>query len=208
MSRTLNLLTDRFRLRMLLRRRLRQWGAVCAVVGAVSLGWTGWRVLDVRALHAQLTDRQAVAAPLARMQGESRRIQKQLDVLNRRQSLLALLEQGKLPYQVVAVISRSTRQCEGQVQVRELLLSRHQVEKPAAAAPSGRPTAAKPETMERILLTLKGVAADNLAVARFVTALRESAAFEHVDLRSAAEDGHPLLPAGRSYWVECTLDTL
>ena len=36
-------------------------------------------------------------------------------------------------------------------------------------------------------LTLRGIGADNLAVAEFVVGLREAGVFERVDLKSAAE---------------------
>ena len=204
MKRWVNLLTEHVRLRMLVRRRLRQWSVVWAAALVLSGAWSGWRYIQVRQLRDLLAARQAEAAPVEQTRSENEAIRLQLQRLQHRRSLLALLEQGQLPYHVLAVVSRSSRLCDRQIQVRDLLLSHVTVGPPAPSAPRGGPTKSAAPPSEQVVLSLKGVAADNLSVARFAAALRESRTFAQVDLKSAVQDGD-LTAAGCSYWIECVL---
>ena len=54
-------------------------------------------------------------------------------------------------------------------------------------------------------VTLQGIGVNNLAVARFVVALRETKAFDRVELKSSAETGSADSPAC-SYLVECSYE--
>jgi Tfp pilus assembly protein PilN len=51
-------------------------------------------------------------------------------------------------------------------------------------------------------VTLKGIGIDNLAVAQFVLALRQTKALDRVELKASVEQG-TVGGAARSYLVEC-----
>ena len=205
MKRHLNLLTERFRLRMLVRRRLREWGIVAGVILSASLAWIGYQRTHISYLQAELAARLTQSAPVARMRERNARIGSQISLLQERQTLLAQLQQGKLPYQVIALVSRSAGQNQDAIHVAELVLAQAEVAQSPPATPATEQPAPKPR--EETVLLLKGTASDNLAVARFVAALRRSNAFSDVDLKSSLQEVRPSI-SGRSYWIECRLHRL
>jgi hypothetical protein len=207
MKRHLNLLPWSFRRRMLVRRRLGQWSALgfvaVLVMGSVWL-WEA-RALDRDEQSVEALRRRA--APTLGMQQKNQRGQQRLRSLEGGQSLLAELEPERMSFHLLAAISRGAGQCQGRIQVRHLSLERAlQPVKTATAPPAGDKTAAKqPEVMEEVCkVSVRGIGTDNLAVAQFVAALRDSSLFHSVELKSTVggSDAHE---QGRAYHIECTL---
>jgi Tfp pilus assembly protein PilN len=210
----INLLPHRYRQRCLVRRRLRQWCIAWAVVAVVLvLGWldrrTEWEAaLEEAELHEQRYDE------IRALKGEIARLLAQQQGLSQQQELVARLQQSPPPLLPVALVSASASRCNGRVLVNRLVYKEQptpaqQPMIPAAPALSGpapapaKVSAASPPA-PTATMTIDGVGADNVAIAEFVLGLRESGAFERVDLKSAAAS---TTRAGNvtSYQVECGL---
>ncbi|HUG89648.1 MAG TPA: hypothetical protein VML55_02365 [Planctomycetaceae bacterium] len=202
-----NLLPLAFRRRLLWRSRLRRWAPIWALaaVAAACAGYWQHRLLDGR--RAALARLEAQAAPLAALVDDNRRLRAQLDELAGRQSLLRLLEPRLRPVQLIGVVSHSARRGTPRVQVRRFELRPSQVAESAPGAGGANP----PPRPQRppVQLNLAGIARDDLAIAEFVTALRDFGVFRSVELRSSADaaaEGPPrpgMAPGTRAYTVEC-----
>lgn len=196
MKTSVNLLSLDFRLRMLRRARLRQWlvmGGLSLLVTA-ALCFVEYRKL--RQSRQEVRSQAEVCQPLKAMQIGTAQIRDRLAELRGRQSLLGELRDEQVPYRVVGVVSHSARKCRGRLRVERLDLSESEVAETKQDQPQD---AAEDLTAVK----LAGIAADNLAVARFVVALREFGVFERVDLKSSLGDAQS---GGRSrkYLIECT----
>ena len=206
-----NLLPTAFRRRILIRKRLRQWAPawLIAAAAAASLAFSGKSSLDAQRAHLSQLEQQT--RPLQTLVRENRQLRARLDALAGRQSLLALLEPKLRPVQLLGLVSQCARDAGARVQIRSFALApaptpapttparRGAVQKQPAAAPAAPP----------FRLDLVGVAADDLAIAAFVAALREQGAFRTVELRSSGDAAVELRreprPAVRlrEYTIEC-----
>lgn len=207
MKRHLNLLPWTFQRRMLVRRRLWQWSVVCFVAAFVLGGVWLWeaRARDLELQSVETLRRKA--SPILGMQQRNQRIQQRLRLLEGGQSLLGELEPEQLSFHLLAAISRGAAKCEGRIQVRELSLERttQTRQQPQKAAANDKTAATLPEVTEEVCkICVKGIGTDNLAVARFVVALRDSLLFEKVELKSTV-GGTDAGGQGRSYHIECSL---
>jgi len=194
----LNLLPWKCRKAQLIRLRLAQWCLPWAVAGglvsAVCVArWEQWR-----SSRARVERLEREHGPTTALLAEIKTLRKRAEELRDRDAVLAQLETPRPALTLLGLVSRSARECEGRLRVEQLVLrSDGQAAQVAGPGPpgGGAPAAAS--------VTIKGIAADNLAVARFVLALRQTKAFDRVELKSSQEQ-----PAERqrtrSYQVECT----
>jgi Tfp pilus assembly protein PilN len=208
-----NLLPWSYRRSRLLRRRLRQWSVVWAVIGLLmAAGWLEERSRWLAALE-ETENEEARYDEVRALRGEIARLTAQQKSLGEQQDLVTRLQQAPPPLLPLALVSASAARCGGRVAVRRLFYDEQSPNATAAAAPvaAADPTAAQPiakaaKAVERkpAQLTLEGVGADNVAVAEFVLGLRESRAFERVDLKSTAAS---VTRSGNvtTYQVECGL---
>jgi hypothetical protein len=120
------------------------------------------------------------------MKNDVARLHEKIDALQRRESLALSLVDERSMLGLVGLLSQARQDCDGRVSIGELNLNR-----------SGTSQAATS------VLTLMGVAADDLAVARFTSALRETKAFTGVDLTSTGNATVGDVEA-RTYTMECT----
>ena len=209
----INLLPWGYRQRRLVRRRLRQWSIVWAAVAVVLvLGWldrrAGWEAaLEEVETHEQRYDE------IRSLKGDIARLLAQKQGLGKQQELVARLQQFPPPLLPVSLVSASAARCEGRVVVNRLVYKEETPLRPplapAATAPGGATpvpatAAAAIPAGPSASLMIDGIGADNVAIAEFVLGLRESGAFERVDLKSAAAS---TTRAGKvtSYQVECGL---
>lgn len=198
----LNLLPISFRRRLLFQRRIREWLAIwgAALIAAISLSVPGW--LELHNRLRDLEERRRQVLPVQTLITQNDRLRRRITDLKSSQSLLKELETEHLTFHVLGVVSRSAAVCDGRVQVQFFSFDRSQSSLPAD--PGKDQTKAPPVVEERLVLSLKGISVDNLAVARFVVALRESELFSSVDLKSLA--GAPTASPGvRTYLIECAL---
>jgi hypothetical protein len=182
----LNLMPMRYRRGQLIRRRLKQWSVLwlLAAGATVLLGWTQWSQYQAGA--AKLASLRTRYEPIEAMKGEVTGLREKIDALQRRESLALSLADERSMLGLVGLLSQARKTCEGRISIGQLSLNRNENSQSAAC-----------------VLTLSGVAADDLAVARFTTALREADAFVGVDLKSTGSTAVGTVEA-RTYTLECT----
>lgn len=189
-----NLLPWSCRRARLVRRRAVQWSLVWAACACL-LGGDWW--LKHGNYQDELDAQQYLErrhAPIARLSDEMVQLGARLRSLHQQEQRLSQFVDQRPALTVVGLVSRSARACQGEIQVEHLTLQLAEDQAaPQDAAQAGKVAAS---------LVLKGMGLNNLAVARFVTALRDSAAFERVELKSSVEhtvrDGQAW-----QYQIEC-----
>jgi hypothetical protein len=207
-----NLLPVAFRRRILFRKRLRQWAPawLIAAAAAASLAFSSQSSLDAQRAHLSRLEQQT--EPLQTLVRENRQLRTRLDAIAGRQSLLAVLEPKLRPVQLLGLVSRCAREAGARVQIRTFALVPAPAKASTAPAPARRSAAQKPTAAPAappFRLDLAGVAADDLAIAEFVAALREQGAFRTVELRSSGDAPVELRRDARlegrlrEYTIEC-----
>jgi hypothetical protein len=200
MKTNVNLLPWTFRRDRLLRRRLRQWSCAWALGAAVLAGgwWIEWSACH--AVLAEVAGKEQNYEAVKQLRGDIAKLTALQRGLGNQQNLLGALQAAPPPLLVVALVSQSAQHCQGRVMVRQLVYQ-HGSTRPGAGAfqaavqaapvvptpPGAAQGAASAGPRASASLTLRGIGADNLAVAEFVVGLREAGVFERVDLKSAAE---------------------
>ncbi|MCA9118967.1 MAG: hypothetical protein H6822_16770 [Planctomycetaceae bacterium] len=182
----LNLLPMGYRRGQLIQRRLKQWSVLwfLAAAATVLLGWTQWSQYQAGA--AKLTALRIRYEPVAAMKTDVIALQEKIDALQRRESLALSLADERSMLGLVGLLSEARRACDGRVSIAHLSMQRNEGDHAATS-----------------VMTLSGVAMDDLAVARFTNALREANAFVAVDLRSTGSTKVGEIEA-RTYTMECT----
>lgn len=207
MKRFVNLLPWKHRRRQLIRRRLLQWAAVWAVLVALGAGWVGTGLIQRAEVHERVAELEAEYAPVGELTRQLTEARKTLRQWQERRDAVAALEETRPALTLLGLVSRCAQACQGRLRIDKLSLQPHQATPAAEAskhASPGRPGAQAPRAPSgpSATVTIHGQALDNLAVAQFVANLRETRAFERVELKSTAEQ-----PGGqaavRSYQVEC-----
>lgn len=197
MKNRLNLMPWQCRKSQLMRLRLAQWFLPWAVAGGLVLAacvakWEQWQL---RRDRVQRLEREYV--PTDALLTEIKAFGDRLEEFRSREAVLAQLDSPRPALTLLGLVSRSARECQGRLRVEHVSLH---VEGDAAKPGNAGSSGAAPGRTTAV--TIKGDATDNLAVARFVLALRETKAFDRVELKSTQEQ-----PADRrqtrSYLVEC-----
>lgn len=205
-----NLLPKSYLLRRLARRRLRQWSLVwLAVVAGLAVVWLDERSRWAAALE-ELESSEQRYDEVRLLKGEIGRLTAQKQGLGKQQALVVRLQQAPHPLLLLALVSQSAARCEGRVAAQHLVYAEDVVAPQPVAAPQTPRTAAQAAAtsdsrpLRSGQLIVDGIGADNIAIAEFVLGLRESGAFDRVDLKSAAASATPA-GAVTSYRVECGL---
>ena len=184
----INLLPGDYRRRTLIRRRVAQWSIAwgLGLTATISIGSAQYqRYQDAQ--HVMMAHERAYA-PLQFLKDETAKTQKQLAALGTQESILEQLHDDRPPLAVVGLVSRSARQCEGRIRVDQLLVKHDLKTSKNDKAPG--------------TLSLRGTGLDNLAVAKFVVALRSTGAFAQVDLKSSV-GSKVEADQERAFLVEC-----
>ena len=199
-----NLLPLEFQRRLLIRSRLLQWSVVWGVITVAVAGLAVHRVCFMFAQQERVQVMERQSEPLRNTVAENERLRGQLEEMTGREVLLGELDSAAYPLQLMGLVSRGASACEERLQVREFSLQRVQ------NAPRQTTTTSAPAEVEQsqpvaemMRLTLEGRAVDDLAIARFVTALRQTRVFESVELKSSvgSQFGNTWT---REYQVACT----
>lgn len=207
MKRSVNLLSWNYRRRQLIRRRLLQWGATAAVLGSVAAGGLAAALVQQAEVRQIVADLEAQYAPIAELTRQLTDGRKTLRQWEDRRKTAAALEETRPTLTLLGLVSRCARACEGRLRIDQLALQPVQAASAADRRKSSPATQQAPEApgsknTPSATVTIKGEALDNLAVAQFVASLRETRAFEKVELKSTFQAGRET--AVRSYLVECT----
>lgn len=213
--RSINLLTWRFRIYLLIRARLVQWSVIWAGCSLILMGW--WQVEN----HRLGTARDAMAimenrcTPVQQMQNQNVVLAKRVSELRSHQSLLTRLDDEQVPFRLLGLLSQKVADCSGAIRVDSLAIDRRLEPETAAANPTrstpasttaavAAPKSNAPRMREVTALTLSGMADDNITVAQFVGLLRDSGVFETVELVSSI-GADTATQRGQTYLVKCVL---
>jgi hypothetical protein len=208
MNEHLNLLPLATRKQMLLKTRLLAWSCVWAVALAVAVFLCSFTWMDHRALHRQAAEAAAARVPPEQLEQEVHQMQQQLTAMTSRESLLAELRDHHSAFQLIAAVSRSAREGK-KIYVNNFELV--SADRSLASSESARAdtstegmAASEKAAPETGWLNLKGCAVDDLAIARFVAALRSAVGVTKVELKTTRRT----LLLGqhvREYEVKCCL---
>ena len=199
MKTNLNILPYTLRLRQLVRARFIQWfliwGAAAVAAGGV-LYSTKYAPYHARLEELQARERKY--APVNKLKTELDAMRAEMVDLQQREALAMSLA-GDIPdLTLLGVVSRAARQSDGKVYIERLSLGRETTRQ--AKAPDEPADSAG--MIRGGVLRLQGSGVDNLSVARFVAALRDSEVFDKVELKSTGIQAATGTGA-RSYLVEC-----
>jgi hypothetical protein len=193
-----NLLPEDYRRGRLVRRRLVQWAIVWSVVVATALPLWAIQTHRLTSERNTLRERRAVYAPTKRMLAEIPRMQGEMKELSQRDEMVRHLTDDRPPLAALGMISHAAASCDGKVRIFQLIVERPPTPtKLAGDAAKAELLAAKPS-----LLTLQGTGIDNQSIARFVVHLRQTQAFQRVDLKSSVR-GRLALSDVQRFVVEC-----
>lgn len=178
----INLVPERFLRRRLVRRWSIRWLCAWACGALACFGYLG--LLE----HAVSLDDQinaslrAKAKPVLEMSEAAQRFREELRSVESNDALLSRLTGEGSSLDGVGLTSAAAAACGDRIWVQRLRIeTRFADDAPSKpGAPADRPAS---RGVRR--LTLSGVAADNLAVAEFVAALRSSHAFRRVELKNS-----------------------
>jgi hypothetical protein len=199
MKNHLNMLPAKLQTQQLVRCRLRQWGqvwAIAAVAAALFVWVWGWS--PYQESLAQVQTNEPLASELERVQHEIDVLQRSIDRLRRLEETILSVKKDVPAVTFLGVVSRSARETGGRVFVTELSCVRKDGRAPAQIE---QRDAQEPPCA---LMTLKGVALDNLSLSRFVSSLGNAGVFASVELNST---NSPTSGSSeqRAFVVECSL---
>lgn len=181
-----NLLPMVYRRNQLVLRCALQWSAIW-FVALSSVGVLYWiqNTHNHRA-RGRLESLRQEYAPAKQLAEEVESLRLKIDELRNRESIVLSLADEQSVLTLVGLLSRATLQCEGKLCIQRLQLSRRQESGPHFIK----------------ILQLDGIAVDNHLVARFAAALRDTAAFQRVELKSSGRRTGDE-PAAQVYSLEC-----
>lgn len=193
----INLLPLEYRRRVLVRRRLVLWAGIWAVSLVAAVGISVSKHAAYREVRRTMEAAERAYRPLEQLTRQCTTMQKELDQLHAKGTLLGQLRDERPLLTLVGVASQSARQCRRRLVIRDLLFERNTAqtnnETPAAAS---TPWAS---------VTFKGDAKDNLSVATFVVGLRDSGLFRRVELKSSLGTKSDDDEKSRSYSLKCDI---
>ncbi len=206
----LNLLPFEYRSKALVRLRVLQWSLVwilCLVATAVV--WWAKQSRCNRSLLAVATAERRYQ-PLEKLVHARKAMQNELRRLHAKGTILGQLLDERPLFTLMGVVSRSARECDGRLVVEEMTFARKESagrndrrqQKPATAAKPA-PAAQPPGPWASV--AFRGKALDNIAIATFAAALRDTGLFRRVELKSSLGNESPDKTEARSYLLECDI---
>lgn len=210
MSNFVNLLPFAYRRSTLLRRWLLEWSLIWILCLLVLAGVWWLKQVRCRATSRAMKAAEARHLPLTKIVQQGEIARAELERLQAKGTLLGQLRNERSLLTMVGVVSRSGSQCDGRLIVRDLLYqaAEQPPKRPGRPHKGPQPTRQPPaaeEPVSRASLTLSGEALDNIAVARFVVALRDAGIFRRVELKSSVGK-NSADSSLRSYQLNCEID--
>ena len=184
---------------------LRRWGLFWAICGAGLLAYGAWVYGALR--EAQTTSEQLSiqCQPLHALRKEIQTGHSQLAILSEEHKFLNQIQTTDHLIDLFGILVRATQPEKGHLQIQRFSLLAPQTinagTKPNSASIAANSTETTP-LKPLATLSLQGVADDDAILARFVSGLRESGVFEHVDLKSSSQVTGGKASA-RQYELEC-----
>ena len=194
---------------VLLRCRLLQWSVVW--VGCVAMAAAGWWLMQsrCRASRHAMEAAQRSYSPLEKLIAGRNDLQTKLGALKAKGTVFGQLRDERPLLTLIGAASRSARQCNGRLVVHSFSFKRQEDLRdtnPQKGKVRNKQSQDSPKEEETpwASVTFAGDALDNVAVATFVVALRDSGLFRRVELKSSV--GNKSADAEvRSYLLECDI---
>ncbi len=202
MNNFINLLPLEYRRRVLLRRRLVLWAGIWAVSLVAAVGISVSKHAAYRDVRRKTEAAERAYRPLKELTQQCITMQKELDQLHAKGTLLGQLRDERPLLTLVGVASQSARQCRRRLVIRDLLFERNTDQTKGAQTKGTLPETASKSWAS---VTFKGDAKDNLSVATFVVGLRDSGLFRRVELKSSLGAKSSDDQKTRSYWLKCDI---
>jgi hypothetical protein len=179
----LNLLPFAERRRLLVRKRIHQWlpmTFLATLIGVIACSREYSMLGAERETLARVESR--TEAALERVE-QVERIRQRLDALQQRESLVAMQNNSGQPLQLVGMVSQGANQSKSEISIENFTLStiQERVTVPSEIDPARTAT----QVNEVYELKLQATAASDLAVTRFVAALKDYNVFDRVLLESS-----------------------
>ncbi|MCM2373596.1 PilN domain-containing protein [Rhodopirellula sp. ICT_H3.1] len=176
----------RFQLYLIVRDSVIRWLVVCGVIVLVAPIYWHFQKDRLSASADALALLESRCAPVRAFESENSRMAQRVKELRARQTLLARLDDQQVPFRLMGLISQSSKHSGGGVQLKNVSIERvHEKTVPTATVTSAKGEPAKPVHQEVTRLRLNGTAQGNIAISRFVAALRDTSVFTKVELKSS-----------------------
>ncbi|QEG43483.1 PilN domain-containing protein [Roseimaritima ulvae] len=188
-----NLLPEPLQLQRLLRSRLKTWTVMWTVCLLLAVGFCAYGGWQLRRQQRRGLAVQQHIEPLQQQRQRTARLKVELAKLHAQTSATENLLPPDLTLPLLAVLSQSTADVEGDIQTLRLAM---QSMRPRPTSPpthrTPRPslvstTSANADPPVRLQVTLHGSASSDQAVSQFVSRLRGYAIFTKVELKSSSE---------------------
>lgn len=200
----LNLLPYQYRQRGLVRRRGKLWSVVWIAAALVTISIYGVCYAAMKSQRDEMLQLEAACDPLRSLEANSQSIAKELAELGGRKSLLAKLDRGEQPVQLVGLLADAVRRVGEGVVINDLLVEPFRIEESYVEKDADGHEKKLVRQLDRFRLRLSAVGSDDLAVAHFVSVLKDSAVFENVTLISTSEQTQRANL--REFIVECVFE--
>ena len=199
-----NLLSPKHQRTVLVRKLLVRWCAVWTLGLAVAAGVFWLNKEQYERTVASMSAAELACTPVAVAAEENARMLGQVRRFDCRETLVGQLGGDKPVLGLLAVVSRSARVCDERIVVRDLHFERQSdsgITAPGKDKPTGK--SVSPDDPDAVL-SIEGDALDNLAIAKFAAALRDTGLFRDVELKSSVGKSTPNLPI-HSFIMRCEI---
>jgi Tfp pilus assembly protein PilN len=186
----INLLPRQYRLQSLLWTRLREWAVMCAVCWTILLPAWWIKQSEFETAAESLDPLEQSYASLVQLQADNRRMRIRLNDVGNQENVLGGLQSEPPALATVAATSSSARRGQGRVWLQELSYVSRRELAPVVNSADRKAQASKAPVIVREL-SLKGIGRDNIAISKFVLALRSTGLFAQVDLKAAILGAQP-----------------
>lgn len=200
----LNLLPYEYRRRAIWRRRRKLWLVIWVVTAIAMAGFYGVSYAAMKSQRDEMLQLEASCEPLRKLEIDSQAIAKSLAELGGRKSLLAKLDRGEQPVQLIGLLSDAVRRVEQQVVVSDLLVEPFRIDEAYTEIDAQGQEKKLVRQLDRFRLRISALGVDDLHVAHFVSVLKDSEVFEDVALISTGEPVQRYTL--REFVVECVFE--
>lgn len=200
----LNLIPLQYRQRGLILRCVKLWSMIWVATCLSILGVYGACYAAMKSQRDEMLQVEAACDPLHSLEADSQAVAKKLAELGGRKSLLAKLDRGEQPVQLVGLLADAVRQVNEGVVINDLLVEPFKVEEAYVEKDANGQEKKLVRLLDRFRLRLSAVGSDDLAVAHFVSVLKDAAVFENVTLISTSEQTQRANL--REFIVECVFE--
>lgn len=188
MKRFTNVVPQSYRRAVVARRAIRDWSFLGLIIGSALGLYVAVEVERLRSSYSAMQTESSAARPYIEMSATIERLRSEIEAIERGDALLRRLKVEGSPLGPVALISKASRACQGRVWIQDFHFESNSHSGSAGGlrpAPAPRTTPDGAAKADRPKMTVTGTAADHLAAAEFVAALRDSNAFRTVELKSS-----------------------